>query len=733
MNFIKFKSLVPKDNASGTLSIVQSKHGLAYIRDVNQEFIPPDITERESAGTGGPKVIIVSAAGAVGKSTFARELAVQTASPYWDLSLAKPVGQKSLTGTLVQSFGPANISKALSSLAAGKMSIVIDALDESRVKVTEDAFLAFLQDIADTALTGAGLQFVLFGRTQISELSWLALTEAGVPTALFDIERFTRQQANQYIEKRVTRKFESAQRMVKFLIPFAQARDLILDSLEKAVSKPGVKEEAEEVRDFVGYAPVLEAVCVLLEREGNYVELVSNLKKSMLGQEHSADTPITILRQVLEQILDRERNDKFVTNTKPLLGPTAKAVGWEAWDGVYVAREQCMRLLGRMLKVAVEIPSSMPPQLRTKYEDQLKSWLPEHPFLRDGQTAANVVFEAYLFAKALHENWSDISMSVTQLLSSPEYKPFRLLAEFYFLFKREGKDESVPPHHIPVLYDSLLSGETIQRRIALSIEGDEAEQSSGWTEADGEFEIVYMGGTEGEVPLGRQSFKVSFGEASELEFVRQLKSATILIPSHVKLGIVGHEFHLGPNVHLECSQIEVACKSLLVRSRPAGHDHDLGNAGTYIDSKEYLGSLGTEPIGGGDVLVRWPGCEKYPWTRFASKVLPDEIQDAPLRVAYRRFRRIALTLRSHSKGSLARVQDKIESDRVLRGAVGEKLLERLVNDGILRLVGSWYHWIPDVAAKLVGITWLELSRGVMSPKLTEYLASFIKQNAKLFA
>jgi hypothetical protein len=91
-----------------------------------------------------------------------------------------------------------------------------------------------------------------------------------------------------------------------------------------------------------------------------------------------------------------------------------------------------------------------------------------------------------------------------------------------------------------------------------------------------------------------------------------------------------------------------------------------------------------------------------------------------------------MTLRSHSKGSLARVRHKIEHARVLQGAVGAALLRRLVDDAILVLRGNFYHLDPPQADTLGGISWMELRRGRSSDRLREYLNRFVAENRALF-
>ena len=85
----------------------------------------------------------------------------------------------------------------------------------------------------------------------------------------------------------------------------------------------------------------------------------------------------------------------------------------------------------------------------------------------------------------------------------------------------------------------------------------------------------------------------------------------------------------------------------------------------------------------GVLSVNWPGCRAYPWTPYATEMARDVENDPRLGLVYRRFRRIAMAFRSHKRGQLARIKDKIEHERVLKGKVGEALLSRLLEDKVL--------------------------------------------------
>lgn len=130
--------------------------------------------------------------------------------------------------------------------------------------------------------------------------------------------------------------------------------------------------------------------------------------------------------------------------------------------------------------------------------------------------------------------------------------------------------------------------------------------------------------------------------------------------------------------------------------------------------------------------VSWPGSNEFPWTDFQWSGRRTPGPDAHIETAYRRFRRIVLTLRSHSRGNLARFRKKVEHQRVLKGEVGEALLAALVGDGILQLRGSFYYWVPARADQLVGISWERLRRAETSITLAGYLERFVATNRKLF-
>ncbi len=709
------------------LPIAAGADGLGYVPNSLESFVAPLLADRPDIRTpANPRIVVISAAGAVGKSTVAREVAHVKSAPLWDLSLAGPIAAKhSLIGLFQAGFGVSGLPEVYRQLAAGELFLVIDALDEARVKATEPAFEAFLRDIASIAKRSARVCFVLLGRTQIAETAWLVLEDAGVSSRILTIEPFTRDQANEYIELRVRSGGGRGAQMVNtHPDPFRRARDLIFDHLKGAMT--GIKNQ-EEPQTFLGYAPVLDAIGVLLAGETNLAATAQELQQ---GLQAAQPTHTGVLERVVGRVLERERAEKLVRNLKPLMATTAATVGWTNWDHLYTSREQAVRLTARILGVDAGL-TVVPPALSREYEEAVAAFLPEHPFLVDGSRPANVVFESYLFAHVLLQGTRRMSEAVERRLSDPDYKPSRLFADFYLHMKPDNT--AVPPAHVGWLYDALLSSETERLHVGLSLDGPEAADSgiSYPATAEGEFAWYALGEDLRWTRVRSVEFQATMSADDAVQFGRYIRRASITLPSRVILGR-GGEFEIGPNVNIDCGTLELNCDSLVVggyegKGLPASDEDDA----VVLDALKYSGTLASRPIARVSLSVEWPGAEAFPWNEFKAQRPRELGKDPRMHETYRRFRRIVMTLQSHSRGSLARTRKKIENERIMRGRLGWALLNQLVKDGILELRDGFYHWVPEVARDRVGVSWQQLRRGEVSKQLGSYLSTFIAANPAL--
>lgn len=673
--------------------------------------------------------MIISAAGAVGKSTLASEIAFAKKAPLWDLAQAPAVGGNSATGQLTASFGFNLIGTVSSKIAAGELFLIIDALDEARVKANDAGFEAFIQNIAGIANTASKVGVVLLGRTQTAETTWLALEIAGIPTALYTIQPFTREQAERYIEARIHNLNKAAaKRIAEHSGPFIEARDLILNQLELAISGK-ITTEDEAAREFLGYAPVLETVAFLLASESNYQEVIHSLSSIGKSTKHGANRPLAVLERVIQRLLEREQKQKLQANIKPALENVAAETGWSSWETLYMPDEQISRLLGRILDQQVGACPDMPPAVRARYEEQLKAWLPEHPFLRDGKHAMNQVFESYLFAIAMREYLTPLSQHVEQRIAAREYKPSRLLADFYILLGQQRDEEVVAERQIGLLYDSLLAGETDSLRVALSVEtGDPDEEDDAEDLSEGEFELIYHT-EEDNVPdhVETRNFRIVERNDS-LVFRRQLKDADIVTRGKVSLGGAVDDFEIGPTVAIQCGILDIVSSGLVVRSGSKGKE----SYPVIIESRKCISNLSGKPVAHGQLAVSWPDANAYPWNEFAADFRDQHLDTEDLHKVYIRFRKIIMTLRSHSKGSLARFKDKVEHRRILKNKMGKSLLDTLKHDGILELKGDFYHLATKRADEMLKVSWADLHNRRVTPEMRQYFSHFISANPDFF-
>lgn len=688
---------------------------------VPHEFVAPTLIPLGNEGDlSAYQVIVVSAAGAVGKSTMARELAARRNMALWNLAKAGSVGQGSLQGMITQAFGINHVAAVHGALTNGTFGLVIDALDEGRIRINEAAFEDFLADVGKLAQQLSGPGLIVLGRTQIARIARWHLEDAGAKVALVEISHFAQAQRIEYIEKKIRRVSTAAAENAKaHPRPFAEVRDKIFDLLSRAVGGGDETGSATQAESFLGYAPVLDAVAVLLASDKNYATLSHEIGALDARPDGSKRGPISILRRVVETILEREQREKLIPNIRQAIDAVAAKHNWSAWDTLYSIEEQSARLLSVFLNTPTmrNPTTSLPPEIATEYEERLKPWLLEHPFLRDGTEIGNAVFESFLIAQALVSDVGGMRNAIEAKLRDPRYKSNPLMGEFYLDLAAAA---GIRVEHVGFIYDSLLSGLRDSSRMLFEFASGEFSDDVMESTADVEFEFL---DAEGDV-FRHIGFQVHIEVGSQLMFTRYLKDATIDTGIDVVLGCGATEYELGPRVDIECGTLSIEAVSLVVTgSRSNTEPEDFG---VVLVARTCRTKVAGQPIVRTQLQVTWPGAEAYPWVKFGSSPLKES--DPRLVDAFRRFRRIVLTLRSHKKGSLARVRDKVESEHVLGDGIGRRVLDRMVKDGLLQLIGKFYHWGTERADALVGVSWPQLHRSETSAKLRDYLNSIVSQS-----
>ena len=685
------------------------------------EFIPPSVALAEGCPEKS-QVLIIAAPGAVGKSTLARALSSRRGSLIWDLAEADEVGYGSLDAILENTMQSGLKADFLEWMSEGMQFVIIDALDEGRIKVNENSFLQLLQNISRLARNSKGICFVLLGRTQIAESVWLSLTDNDIEASILTIEPFDRAQANDYIAKHLDREQTR---------PLVECRDLIFQQLQGPIRDGAAWETTDE---FLHYPPVLDAIRVLLEEEINLMSLKNFLKNQ------ATNTSVKLLRNVVDYILFREQQEKFVPRFLESLSKEDNRILQPITESLYTSTEQCQRLLASALSISLEHRSNtLPIDLEGKYNSAVAVALTDHPFLKGVNRFANSIFESYLYARALRGDFGhNLERQVADVLIRSNSLSTMLLAEFYL---RTDNDEislqhQVKPEHVGILYDSLLSSESSRKRVRLTIDGtnpcDTAESAN--SDAEGEFEVSFID-REDDVGYEPQiiNFSLTVSGESNISFRWYVREVQLTVPCTVELGPNVAEFKIGQSVHINARSLFLGSEALVVEKVPPKYS-EYEDTGVSLEALEFAApALGNNlTVYASDFSVSWPGNEAFPWRMFRTNQVNTEFDNDTLHQAYIRFKRIATAFRSRGRGKLARARVKIEHFRMMQGDLGEKLIAQLLNDSILYLGdgGKRYFWNPDVANGLLGVSWMDLRRGKCPQKLRNYLLNFTELYSK---
>jgi hypothetical protein len=588
INFSEFVSILPRgDDLRGDATKKLPK-GVSWVEASNPCFVEPDLQVQQPIEPGRTSVVLLSAPGAVGKSTLASELASRAQAFLWDLSKFQ-VGSRTFSGTILDLYGfvSTGVQKRLQE---GRFLFILDALDEAQVRSGSQNFDAFISDLAEALREPRARPcVVLLARSDTADWIHLLFENTGVPLARYQIEYFDKSRAVSFIEKRLDdrRRAEGSQLLHRQQVkPFSEALSVLFDLIYNLF---GVLEqkawEDSRVRNFLGYAPVLEALTDYVDVT-NYMTLIRELRDDA----GAARDPWQFLTDIIKRLSHREQA-KVREAIRVQLGSTAKAAGWSDWARLYAPAEQCSRVLGRALRMPIAPQgSSLPLPLARQYEEALETILPQHPFLA-GRQFANVVFKEFIYAWGITHGTGPLSDGLRIAMRDREdpFLPSQLFSRFIVNIGDEGA-MVLDGQDFGILYESFLS-RAQEVGLTLVQEGDEIQAS-----------IVLD--REEEVELG--ILDTGLG----VHFWRRLGNADVGVRSRVQLGLPGQRFLLGPATDVDCGQFIIGCEGL---------DIDVsGNvrirADSYIADSPQL-SIRVRNESQGRLAVSWPGIG-HPWVLY---------------------------------------------------------------------------------------------------------------------
>lgn len=649
-------------------------------------FVEADLAHRAQFDDFSAPIWFVSAPGAVGKSTLARQIAAETSAIYLDLSAADTVAGNYLTGGLVN-------NEILEQWNDNRTTILVDALDEARMRVTQDSFEHFLQDVLKRSQNRI-VPTILFGRVGIVDESWLILSEQGIECPILEIQLFNHDKAIFFVEKTLDRLAETP-RYRDLKTALSNHRESYRKATERLVSEIDHATRNDTAR-FSGYAPVLEAAGTRIASETNPFRINEAIEHQMHKD---------VLRHLSEQIMEREGSK--LRNQLP-----------DDIDGnkkleLYTPTEQTARL------VRIIYGSNTPPHYNApvgyerQYDETVQRFISEHPFLDGtGTAAATSVFAAFLTSAALFDSDPETVRRAQHSVENRTTPANPFLIDFYLAehaTRNGSKREPIPAEHIVYLYESAESRQDSDQTIYLNVDGDDDSDT-----ADAEIQIS---GTDSSEPV-RIELTLELG--APIKFSTHLRSTFIDAP---KLDLVvgdGNAVHITAPVLIDCRSISFDCPELdIYPSDPSSKDC-IQSVVSLCAEQVNDSRVTKSPRPRGDVsfTALWEGAIAHPWTNFAAP--PRPTPESEVDEYLRRLAKIIIAFRSHSKGSLARLRDKIDHQRISKGP-GAAIRDKLIEDRVIYVRGRMYHLNPEMLGSIVGATFQDASTRSFNEKTVDYV------------
>ena len=661
-----------------------------------ETYIEPTFTKVE-ADYERPAIILISAIGATGKSALAQKLSFETKLPLFDLSKHNAVGDSTMSGLLFNSFEN-KLGQVIPSIKNGSFGIIIDGIDEGRSKTSEEGFYAFLDDVVKYSSSSINPSFVFLGRSNIMEDCWIYLSDKKIKTILITIDTFSIESARKYID-------EYTEKHPDYLKQYEEVRDFILDKLKTAFSGGDISQS--DFMSFVGYPPVLDAIVTVLEQEKNYYNL-----KNQIGSSDENDFEIKLLTDIVSYILQREKNEKVIPNIiSPLLVNMSGSEQDDLIKKIFNIDEQCKRLMSYCLNKPVASKQCFQnASLNDRYEQQLLTFFPMHPFIKD-KKFRNTIFESFVVGKLIISDDPDDVKMVLEYVSKNKFS-YHLV----YLLKTMVENGNIPIECLHVILASAFEFASQSSSVEINITAPDFDEDMESAQVDIEIEI-YLGDTKESVK--KFAFQSNITENSMINLGSRLNSTFVDLPCAVHLS-GATELELIPPIDITAKTLTLNAKELLIK-----RSHQINQEkipAVSFDAENIEATI--DKITTSDMPLHFFVSDSsgitYPIINYTVKreQLPADRQMAE---KFIRLRRILIAFRSHSRGSFARLQDKIEHSRMLKNDLGKAVLNQLKKDNILELKNKFYYLHQENVDKFLRISWHDLKRGYLSDMVQSYL------------
>jgi len=134
-------------------------------------------------------------------------------------------------------------------------------------------------------------------------------------------------------------------------------------------------------------------------------------------------------------------------------------------------------------------------------------------------------------------------------------------------------------------------------------------------------------------------------------------------------------------------------------------------------------TLRVERKGVGSLVINWPEGSQHPWAQYYSEKVDTESADRP--GAMLALRRILTWFRKDKKANFARYKDLVDNVAVGENPFRQRMLQFLRQRNII-LDNAPLYVLNTNLAQQVGINWMDLRSGKLTPEVIPFLDEFLQ-------
>ena len=655
------------------------------------KYIFPTFKEIIPSANGKP-IMIFSAPGAVGKTTFAKYFAYQKNSYYWDLSKLK-LGDNTFIGTVADCFGHENLVGILQRLEKGEISFFFDGFDEAEMISGLDGIYNFVTEIYKYVKKSPHVNVIFFSRTETVEWILLSLEEIqeSESFSLYEIDYFGYKGALDFIKLVLEESGDTS--FLTHVEPFHNVVNKIFN-----VIGAGLEVSPEEIwnhdisKSFLGYSPVLQTIGNYLAGQ-NYIEIQNSFDGSQVK------SGLNVISDFINSLLQREQN-KVINSLRENINCPARFDGWEM---IYSPEVQ-LKCIVTYLDSKYDSTSIIQfiqgePWLENAYMEAVIQFLPNHPFIRKGDFAS-VSFKDYTLAYLLSIN--DFKDDAFGMIKKNDYTFSPLFAGYY----SKMSNKKCLGIHAGLIYDSVSSKLQYGNSQLLTVSKEKDNEYS--------LDISYE---DGDGQINSFSFDCILSEETPLVFEKRLHNAIILIDNHLKLG-GGRSFEVRDS-EISCSDLHIDASDITVNC----YEESIVNI-VSANYNQITGNLKVRKLGENDFNVNFPGSRRYPWSEYYNENLKmSTLEDNSFSDKLYALKLILTPFRKHNKNAFGKQHEYIENIIVKDNSNRKLVFEKLLRNGVLvKSHGSPMYELNDSKLQQYGINWGDLKSLNMNEKLEKFLS-----------